>query len=489
MFLAAVWLFMFVFFYRVHPLVVLDADDWTYISYTRVAIPSPQYWNSSRILPEILLSACGSFSAFVLLPLVRDYISALTLTFALVLSSCVTVYTFCFVRLAEKKLSAERVWSLPAAVLFLLFHFLIFRTENSGNSYMFRSCNVCCTFYYTIPALLNASLLMFFMADGGADACAREGSPLKKGVLLLLCYLAVFSNLYESIILAAYAGVCALFALIDGWKAKRGLLPILREIPVSLGIVLLWAVSAVLELLGGRAESLRTEVPFGTMLSRSVANAAEVVRGTNVFFLLLLVGLVGFAVLTALCRRKKNGGIVEPARLFFLTVLTGILVTVFVILLGAKTVPDYIEVYRADLIFGMLFFPVLLMTLCGVYLLREQPWIRVLVPLLICVIATEINTPLPTFAEPNTIFTDPATVMAMSRDVVEQLVEADRAGMTHADIYVSDSGSGDNWPQAVYMGQRVVNSLRKHGILAHDIEVTIVPSQEYNEKFNIFPEE
>lgn len=89
-FLAAVFVFMFVFFYNIHPLVILDADDWTYVSYSRMALPSARYWNPSRILPELLMSGCSNFAVFALLPLMHDYIRALSLVYALVLSLFIT---------------------------------------------------------------------------------------------------------------------------------------------------------------------------------------------------------------------------------------------------------------------------------------------------------------------------------------------------------------------------------------------------------------
>jgi hypothetical protein len=70
--LAAVFVFMFVFFYNIHPLVILDADDWTYVSYSRMALPSARYWNPSRILPELLMSGCSNFAVFALLLIAQE---------------------------------------------------------------------------------------------------------------------------------------------------------------------------------------------------------------------------------------------------------------------------------------------------------------------------------------------------------------------------------------------------------------------------------
>lgn len=482
-FFAGVFLFMFVFFYNIHPLVIFDADDWTYVSYSRIALPSTKFWNPARILPEILMSGCSNFAVFALMPLVHNYIRALSLMYALVLSGCITAYTWCFLRLAENKLGLERGWNLLAAGLFLVFHFLIFRTENSNNSYMFRSCNVTCYFYYTIPGLLNCSLLMYFLSGSGPDAYISEGSMLKKGMLLLLCYLAVFSNLFESVIIATYAGCELLFALIRCIREKGSMWSLIKEKAVSLGIFVLWCVSAIFELMGERAASFEGGESFVQMLGVSVLKAVNVVKSMNRLFLLIAAGLAAMAVLAWLLNKKDGKESRETAAVFSTLILSGIIVTVLVLILGAKTDIKYIEPYRADLIYGMLFFPVLLMTLCGVYVMKRFNWTKVLIPLMIVVLLTDVNTPLVTFAESNMIFTPHEKVAEMSRDVIAQIVEADQSGLREAEIFVCDSDAGDNWPQATYMGPRIAASLRKHGLISSDMELTIVPSKEFNEKY------
>lgn len=484
-FLAAVFVFMFVFFYNIHPLVILDADDWTYVSYSRMALPSARYWNPSRILPELLMSGCSNFAVFALLPLMHDYIRALSLVYALVLSLFITGYTWCLLRLLERRIGLERVWSLPAAALFLIFHFLIFRTKSSGNSYMLRSCNVTCYFYYTIPALLNCSLLMYFLSGSGPDAYMREGGVLKKGVLLLLCYLAVFSNLFASVILATYAGCVLLFALVECIREKRGVLSLIRERAVSLGIFLMWCVSAVFELLGGRAASFDGEKSLGALLAVSAGRAVDVIKSMSPIFLLLAAGLAAMALIAYLSAKKTGAASGEAKGLFLTLILSGAIVSALIIILAAKTDPKYIDPYRADLIFGMTFFPVLLITLCGAYVLRRFGWVRVLVPLMIVVLLSAVNTSSATFAESNMILTSHEKVADMSRDVLEQVIAADRAGLLTAEIYVSDVGTSDNWPQATYMGKRLADSLYKHGLISREIELIIVPSQEYNEKFGL----
>lgn len=482
-FLAAVFAFMLVFFYNVHPLVIFDADDWTYASYTRVALPSTRFWNPARILPEILMSGCSSFAVFALMPLVHDYIRALSLCYALVLSGFITVYTWCFLRLIARRGGLERGWNLLASLLFLLFHFLIFRTEDSNNAYMFISCNVTCYFYYTIPALLNCSLLMYFLSGQGPEEILHEGGYFKKGVLIMLCYLAVFSNLFASIILATYAGCELLFAAVACVREKESIWKLIREKAVSLGIFVLWCVSAVFELMGERAASFAGEESFAKLLGSATARTVLVASSFNRMFVMLMIGLILLALLLRILERRK--GQQQKSRHCYTLILSGVIVILLTIVLSAKTDPKYISPFRADLIFGMLFFPVVLTTLCGVYIMKRLPWVKLPVPLLILVLVTMVNTPLATFAESNMIYTDHEKVAEMSRDVMEQIIAADRAGEREATIYVSKTGSSDNWPQATYMGPRISATLYKHGLISEQMQLTIVPSEEFNEKYGI----
>lgn len=485
LFLIGVFVFMFVFFYNVHPLVIFDADDWTYVSYSRLAVPSASYWNPSRILPEILMSGCSSLAVFAVYPLMQDYIRALSLVYALVLSLVITGYVQCFLRLLERRVGLDRGRSIAAAVLFLIFHFLIFRTKSSGNSYMLRACNVTCYFYYTIPALFNCSLVMYFLSGSGPDAFLHEGGSLKRGILLLTCYLAIFSNLFSSIILATYAGCVLVFTLIACIREKRGILSLLRERAVSLGIFLLWCVSAVFELLGGRAASFDGGESLGALLAAAAKRTVGVAKSISPIFLLLAAALAAAALVIYLHGKRAGERSGESGRLFLTLMLTGVIVDVLIIVLAAKTDPNYIDCYRADLIYGMTFFPVLLMTLCGAYLLRRFKPLSILLPLMIVVLLSAVNTSSATFAESNMIFTAHGKVADMSRDVLEQVIAADAAGLRTAEIYVSDTGTDDNWPQATYMGKRLSSSLYKHGLISNEMELIIVPSAEVNEKFGL----
>lgn len=60
-----VFLFFYVFYTRVEPIMVSDPDDWTYIGYTRVPVPLWKNWNPAKVMPETLEGILGSVAAFL----------------------------------------------------------------------------------------------------------------------------------------------------------------------------------------------------------------------------------------------------------------------------------------------------------------------------------------------------------------------------------------------------------------------------------------
>ena len=82
----------YIFYTKVEPIMICDTDDWNYISSTRLAIPLWGNWNPSKVFPETLMGLCGFFAAYVIYPLLGDYIFSLTYVFAFVVSTFIVLY-------------------------------------------------------------------------------------------------------------------------------------------------------------------------------------------------------------------------------------------------------------------------------------------------------------------------------------------------------------------------------------------------------------
>lgn len=93
--------FLLVWFTQIHPLVVYDADDWTYLAYVRSATPIWGDWNPAKVFPETVMPFFSTVAVYTLMPLLGDYILAQTVMHALVVSAFITVYVFCFTELVK----------------------------------------------------------------------------------------------------------------------------------------------------------------------------------------------------------------------------------------------------------------------------------------------------------------------------------------------------------------------------------------------------
>lgn len=172
--------FLLVWFTQIHPLVVYDADDWTYLAYVRSATPIWGDWNPAKVFPETVMPFFSTVAVYTLMPLLGDYILAQTVMHALVVSAFITVYVFCFAELVKRVLPVKTAGAVSASALFLLLHFLIFRSRQQDNSYLFCCFDLNCYYNYLIPGLLNASLVMYMLNNPGFDAFLAGGSPAKK---------------------------------------------------------------------------------------------------------------------------------------------------------------------------------------------------------------------------------------------------------------------------------------------------------------------
>ena len=213
LFFGVVFIFFFVFFAVIHPLVIYDADDWHNIGFIRDAIPIWKAWNPTKVLPETLMGICGYIGAYCITPLLNDYLTSLTYAMALMLSLFIVVFIYtsdCFFR---KQLSLSKSESIMISVLFLCLHFLPFKVFGTNNIYhYFYAGSATLYFHYLLPAWLSAIVLLLLLNGASTDLFRSSAS------FVLLAYLAVLSNLYQSIILIT--GVVVLI-MMDLWRSRN----------------------------------------------------------------------------------------------------------------------------------------------------------------------------------------------------------------------------------------------------------------------------
>ena len=484
-----VFIGLMLFFTCVHPLYIYDADDWTYVSSPRPAVPMPFGWNPTRILPEILMPLAAQIGVSCINPFLQDYIQSMAAAFAVVLSGAVLLYLAGMDWLMQKcyQLKQERYFLLLSI---LLWHFLPFCTADTQNQHMFYADNVTCVFYYIIPGLLNAGAALLAMSG---YRLSRKNDALWNGVLLLGIYLCINSNMYPNFILTA--AVCAelFYAWLRELREKhapfwRSIWQVLRENSVKTGIVCVWLLSILLEFTGGRARQADDTQSFA--LKETLALFGQSVADLNKIWLIgtavvIAAALVICGVSAKKCRRSEEVRKLDALYLHQMAVC-GLCLAVsilYLVLLSAKVNPDYLAQSKVKFTWVIWCFIALAVSMA--YLLRRCPKTAVLLPLLLCIVVSVVVTDGSVYAEYNNAQEyNIQTVKKLDENIIRQAQEAEAEGLETAEIHIPQ-GSED-WPLPLsWGGERIARTLYRHGLTRTKLQLQLVVDEEINREFDL----
>lgn len=472
-FLALVFLYFMVFFTQIHPLIVLDGDDWNYISYARNAVPMGNPWNPTRILPEILMPTCGFIAAHIVTPVIGDYVFSITVVCAFAVSLFIALYLHFFAKAIEKIFSLSGAQTIAITALFLLAHFWAFcrlRTEN--NIYMFLAADMTCYFYYTIPTLLNAICVFLFEKD---RFFWKKAGKMGKGLLLLMLYLTICSNMFSSIVLIAYAGAvllldCILPSLRE--KSIKILKKKLWENNVFLGIIAAWILAVMLEFVGGRAQT--SGIDWTTERLKSAWRTFQnTLTRMNIIFVAFFVTVVFLSfVLLAVSRMRSLDDKVFCKKALLYALCAGVTLLHQILLCAVGNMTWYMS--RADVLFALFFYVFLLLIACGTYIVKKIPMFEILLPLIICIVLFNCNTNGKTFRDSRySSQFDNKMAYAISTNLYNWIVEAYENGEEEITIYIPEDGSIVD-----YIGNTVSRTLYEHGQIEYPVTVNTVPDNE-----------
>ena len=477
---AGIFAFMFVWFTKIHPLALYDADDWTYISYVRKAVPSLQEWNPARIFPEVFMPLCGAIAAHIVMPLIGDYVWSVTLVSAAVVSIFIAIYVLCLGTFVKRLFNLNDFGCRCTEFLFLILHFMVFVHDRQNNEYLFYCYDLTCYYYYLIPALVNASLVMMMAGNSWSNEFALQGNLVKQSIFVLVIYFAVFSNLADSFILAIYSGIAVLCSVGRAVKEKKctrtTIIRYLKSNALHLYTLILWGISAVYEFLGQRAAAiaaLRGQLTFTEGVKQAIINLYDCRRNCHRVFFGIALLIVIVAGVLFIASRKKHEEDKVYLKMQMTWTLAAILACFYTILLCSKVELKYI--YRSEYLFGMFFYGLLILMTAFAYVLKQKPQFITIIPLLLCIAVSYINTPDSTFKESNGRNEDTRVCLEASRDWVEQVVCADQEGKDEVVLHVLCYNESDNWPYTPYFSDRMSTTLLEHGIVGKRMQITMQP--------------
>lgn len=453
-----IFIFMFLWFVIVHPLIVFDADDWTYIGSVREAIPIWGAWNPAKILPEILMPLCGSIARYCVYPIIDNYLVSITVVASFIVAVFILIYLSTFyIMLRESGIGCNVSFLLT--VLFCIFHFWILRSLDENNIYMFYCNDFTCYFNYLIPSTLNVSIVFYL----------NSGREKNNAILIIAIYFAIFSNLASSIILASYMGITMILDYF--YEQKESLYCFIKNHVYNMTIIVIWCISAVFELSGGRADmSSKTNIVESIFLS--LKNFLGIINRLNRIFIVVAI-LIIIIYLVGVKRQKRESLNLKIYKNIILSISLLIINFIYILLLCAKV--SYLYMTRAEYLFPFFIFGFVVVIFCLAEILNKYKRFIDFIPLCIFIIIFNINTNGHTFLESNTLNAPAKDVYSVGYEILDQIIDADKKKEKEMSLYVPKYDTEDNWPQAFYLGSRISNTLYEHGIISQRINITVVP--------------
>ena len=300
---------LFTFFYIAHPLIIFNADDWYNASYWRRPLPIIGGYNAIKVFPETFMPLVSEFGAFVIYPILKDYLKALSFAYALALVFFIMLFIILLEKLLDHFTKDNRI-AKAISFLTLIFCFLIYKNDWYQNTHLFCAQDVTCVFHYTISALLNLSLVLFFLTKEvvekrnlSAELASGSLSFIYGGLLILAVYLAVFSNMFNNIVLVTFSGVTVLTAIIRGHRKSKAK-EILASCWLHFTICCMFIFAIILQLMDRRNEEAANQ-GMVTGLFPAITNLIKQVASINKM-LILVVGIIVIAAIGKILTSRKK---------------------------------------------------------------------------------------------------------------------------------------------------------------------------------------
>lgn len=489
-FFTSIFVAVFSFFTVAHPLVPYDGDDWANLSLMRKAVPLLSTYNPVKVLPEDLFPLVGTFSANIIFPVLGDYIYSIIFVSAAVFSLLICAYLYQFYQFIKTIFSLKNSAVILLTALFLLLHFVIFYSKNSVATYLLGTNNLTCLYHYVIPAIVNISLVLYlarydFMAltfKENSVASCEHGMLFSRSIsywscLIFIVYLAIFSNILASIILASYVFSALLLRFLQKQHINQEYKIFVKDNLLYIGILLVWLTSLFFEAHGGRAHDIGHSVfslPIVETGKYFLAILAKMSKEFICFALLFIVGGIFVSY-------KKDSYVYR--NFFKMYILTSAISCLYLLLICAKASPAYIG--RSDVFISFIIWTLLFICFSLAYLIKRTSKVAIILPILVLYFAIEAIGG--SGFQQNVISNgiSEKECIAVDREIIQQLQEADRNGEKEVVLRVPKGDNRDNWPHPLYMGNALSRTMYKHGLISKQLKITIEPDLDMNKKYHI----
>ncbi|MDR0221358.1 MAG: hypothetical protein LBI54_08160 [Lachnospiraceae bacterium] len=435
----------------------------------------------------------GYFSAFLIYPLVGDYLTAASISLALVTAAFISLF-FVVLYIFFYTVSKSKSIGIMAAMMVIALCFALFKGRSepldnvptlfaASNVHMFYAKAYNLYFFYVFPNILNSimvlALLRLRLRTQKLSLLPAAQTPYemaKAGCLLAGIYFCIFSMLFSAGILLAFAAAVIVCRFVSAGKKNRQ--PIkefakecIRDYNILLVIILGTIIAMILELQSGRSNAAHHENTyfgslFDTEFLRRIGEAA--VRFAALFgsmnklvVLLLFVIIVAAGILYAV---KANSRKNQAIGLLKESLAAMALLFLFYIIVAAKAGPKYLgEIWSS---YGVFFFLLLAVGLVCVYVLQELKQAGLFFPLILTIIILLVpNQMWPYYSVSRSQQSDPV------RAIIASFVEADSQGITEIELYLPERQLEKwqyDWQASLLYAHRVT----ANRIIINDVKVS-----------------
>lgn len=473
---------MFVFFTSIAPLIPFDADDWLFCGTMRGPYPLWHGFNPTRVLPELLQPMVAKFASIFIYPFTRDYVGAIGVASALCVSLFIVVFLYSFYLFIKRRLKLSVNLSLLVELFFFLSFFLLFKHINQPSYTGFWTVDLTCVFFYLIPGLLNASLVLMMGRTSNFSHTFSQSTNVQKGIFVIITYFALLSNTQFNIILAVFC-FCNLLAMAKEANYHIFSFSFLKKCWLQISILVVWLATVLFDLSGQRAKQLTVnqQITPNARIHIIGGQVKRVLAYSSRLFVLFALCLVIFAIVVAIVK-KNNNFINFTVYMVLSVVLSGL----YLLIAYYRAAPSYIG--RIDAMWPVIFYFLLIVAFAFAYVINNFSTVKIVAPLVItCMIFISMNFSCPPILSMPQLDAGISTRTAKEIDqyIIQQVIKADNDGKRVAHIKVpKGSPTDNNWPQAYYMESALSQSLYSHGIINHRIQLVFEPSVHVNNKFN-----
>lgn len=466
--------FLLIFFIKICPLVIFDLDDWYYIGTFRLPLPSWKAHEPTRITPETLLPITGWLAARFVYPICKDYVYAITVVSAIIVTLLISAMCICLHKLLVARCNMTVIRASAFEVLFLIFHFLIFRNRGTSQC-MFTAGDLCCIYYYTISGILNAIVVLILFRFENITEKFCSWNFIYKLFFLILLYFALFSNLFHSAMTAIYAGIRLLIGL---RYFSHNFKQFIRKNFFYLLILVVWGVVLIFEANGGRADQSGLGRQFD--LALSMRQLIVLTLALSKIFAITLFAVAAFMIFYIM--KKRTGIKNEIFQMLIMMICNVIVLTIFLLLLNSITA--YMS--RIDATWGIWFYLITMLTVAIAYISTVTPKVTRFLPVFIMAFMFAAIYPDGKFQMSTREHTDYQTCVQLDQYIIDNIMEAVQSSADEVTIRIPDHS--DDLRSLTYnenLGDVVAECLYTHGIITYKPKVYTILDKNLNDTWEI----